>query len=169
MTPSGAVSVLHPFPGVDGLSRATGRGDGRELLRVHLLRRDPRPGTVFQMTPGGTFTVLTSSPWERRRRPSGALIQATDRKLYGTTINGGSENAGTVFQITRGMSPVSARVHRLRAGRRSRSRPDRRATDGNFYGTTPQNGGNSPPVFKMTPYGTFMRFSLYWFTGATRQ
>src|SRR5713226_6501116 len=50
-------------------------------------------GTVFQITPDNTVTVLHSfAGGTDGARPYAALIQATDGNFYGTTIFGGGGN-----------------------------------------------------------------------------
>jgi uncharacterized repeat protein (TIGR03803 family) len=59
-------------------------------------------GTVFQVTPQGTETVLYSfggrsgDGWE----PEAGLLMDKKGNLYGTTFEGGANNWGTVFKIT---------------------------------------------------------------------
>src|SRR3984957_1335884 len=58
-------------------------------------------GTVFQMTPAGTVTVLHAfAGGTDGANPSASLIQAIDRNFYGTTTLGGASGHGTVFQMT---------------------------------------------------------------------
>lgn len=76
------------------------------------------------------------------------LVQGTDGKLYGTTIRGGTNNAGTVFKIT--SEGVLTTLHNFCS---QTNCPDGanptaalvQATNGNFYGAT-RNGGSSSPV-----------------------
>jgi uncharacterized repeat protein (TIGR03803 family) len=64
-------------------------------------------GTVFRVTASGEFTVLhtfTSSGLDGSsdgRHPRAALIESADGTLYGTTADGGTNDAGVVFRITR--------------------------------------------------------------------
>jgi uncharacterized repeat protein (TIGR03803 family) len=58
-------------------------------------------GTLFEMTPDGTVSVLHAFTG----RPDGALkksalLEATDGKLYGTTMYGGGRDLGVVFRLT---------------------------------------------------------------------
>lgn len=63
-------------------------------------------GTIFRITKTGVFTKL----WDFNGNnigvngdiAYGAMIQASDGNLYGTTLEGGAANAGTVFQMTLG-------------------------------------------------------------------
>jgi uncharacterized repeat protein (TIGR03803 family) len=121
-------------------------------------------GTVFQITPNGSFTSLYSfTGGNDGSSPLTSLVQGGDGNFYGTTQYGGTYGYGNVFQImingtltnlysftgdTDGSSPSS-----LLAG-----------TDGNFYGTT-QYGGNNywGNVFQVMTNGTFN--NLYSFTG----
>ena len=54
-------------------------------------------GTVFKITPGGTFTTLHSFDATDGSGPAAALVQATDGNFYGTTLGGGANGYGTVF------------------------------------------------------------------------
>jgi uncharacterized repeat protein (TIGR03803 family) len=56
-------------------------------------------GTVFKVDQNGVVSVLYIFPgFPREDVPVGGLMQATDGNLYGTTIEGGSANYGTLFQ-----------------------------------------------------------------------
>ncbi|HKT89170.1 MAG TPA: choice-of-anchor tandem repeat GloVer-containing protein [Candidatus Sulfotelmatobacter sp.] len=121
-------------------------------------------------SPGQTFTSLVSFNGTDGANPGlGSLIQGTDGNFYGTTINGGIDNAGTIFKISStgtlttlysfcehlncsdGQYPYGVLVQ---------------ANDGNFYGTTYQGGGhNFGEVYKITPSGTFT--TLYSFCAQT--
>jgi uncharacterized repeat protein (TIGR03803 family) len=61
-------------------------------------------GTVFKITLGGALTTLYSFCSQPGctdgAKPYAALVQGSDGKLYGTTVNGGPANDGATFQIT---------------------------------------------------------------------
>jgi uncharacterized repeat protein (TIGR03803 family) len=63
-------------------------------------------GTVFRLTPlnvGKTSwheTVLYRFKGTNGAGPQAGLLSGTDGVFYGTTMNGGSENGGTVFRLT---------------------------------------------------------------------
>jgi uncharacterized repeat protein (TIGR03803 family) len=54
-------------------------------------------GTIFGITPTGSFTVLHSFDSTDGYDPQTSLLQASDGTLYGTTISGGSFSWGTIF------------------------------------------------------------------------
>jgi uncharacterized repeat protein (TIGR03803 family) len=58
---------------------------------------------LVMASPAQTFTTLVNFDGTNGAIPlaSGSLIQATDGDLYGTTLLGGANNAGTVFKMTR--------------------------------------------------------------------
>lgn len=57
-------------------------------------------GSVFKLTSTGTFTVLHSfSGGSDGGRPESGLLLAPNGNLYGTTIDGGTNQAGAVFAI----------------------------------------------------------------------
>ena len=114
-------------------------------------------GTVFRITPRGTVTVLhafSGSPSDGSS-PRTALIQATDGDFYGTTYDGGSSNAGTVFRMTLAGSVTLLHSFTNSEGF-SPSAGLIQAPDGDFYGTTESGGpSGSGTVFKITQAGTF--------------
>jgi uncharacterized repeat protein (TIGR03803 family) len=113
-----------------------------------------------------TFTNLVSFDGTNGASPFFvSLVQGTDGNLYGTTVAGGANGAGTVFRITPsgtlttlhsfdttdGASPYAGLVQGI---------------DGNFYGTTEAGGANGfGTVFKITAAGTLT--TLYSFCAQT--
>ena len=119
-------------------------------------------GVVFEITPGGRFTLLHSfgvpgDGADDGGTPYGALIQATDGNLYGTTAGGGAFGFGTVFKITTGGTLTT--LFSFEAYTSSGVDPFAgliQATDGNLYGTATGGGlGGGGTVFKITTGGTF--------------
>jgi uncharacterized repeat protein (TIGR03803 family) len=77
--------------------------------------------------------------------PQGVLIQATDENFYGTTLEGGANNAGTVFKITPGgtlMMLYSFCSQSICADGYYPQGVLIQATDGKFYGTTSEGGAS---------------------------
>jgi uncharacterized repeat protein (TIGR03803 family) len=58
-------------------------------------------GSVFRITPAGTFTVIYSFDGTHGAAPYSPLIQGADGNFYGTTTIGGSASGGVVFKLTR--------------------------------------------------------------------
>lgn len=56
-------------------------------------------GSVFRISPGGSFEELVRFRGMDGARPWGRLLHATDGYLYGTTTSGGSGGVGTVFRL----------------------------------------------------------------------
>jgi len=124
-------------------------------------------GTIFQITTGGALTTLYSfcsqSNCSDGANPLAGLIQALDGNFYGTTSAGGTNGAGTVFELSLGengtwtetvlhsfcyqgypcndgINPYAGVVQ---------------GTDGNFYGTTSTGGlSQGGTVFQLIPGGT---------------
>ena len=57
-------------------------------------------GTIYKITPGGTFTLLYSFAASDGQWPLGGMVLGKDGNLYGTTSAGGSGFKGTVFKFT---------------------------------------------------------------------
>jgi uncharacterized repeat protein (TIGR03803 family) len=161
LTPTGTFTVVHAFArSIDG---ADTQASLIQTTDGNFYGTTPSGGasgfgTAFQMTPSGTVTVLHGFTGSTDgAHPAAPLIQGTDGNFYGTTANGGASDAGTVFQITSSGTVTILHVFVGGADGAHPLAPLIRGTDGNFYGTTAQGGGNTcdcGTVFRMTPSGT---------------
>ncbi len=129
ITTSGTLTTLHTFDGTEaGFATSplllatdgnfygtTGYGGGSTACTEGC-------GTVFQITPSGTFTILHSFGLSDGANPAGGLVQATNGILYGTTVSGGANRVcggaycGTVLSLDMGLGkfvetvPTAART-----------------------------------------------------------
>lgn len=116
---SGGVTILHNFGGprteganpMGGLVQATdGNFYGTTMKGGPLGCSSKGCGTIFEITPGRTETILhTFSSDTNGIYPEAGLIQGTDGNFYGTT--GQTSNSltspgpGTVFRLAMGLAP----------------------------------------------------------------
>jgi uncharacterized repeat protein (TIGR03803 family) len=136
-------------------------------------------GTVFKIAPHGTLTTFYSfcsqTGCTDGGEPWGALTQATNGDLYGTTSTDGSVNGGgTIFKVT-----LAGKLTTLYTFCEQSGCPDGRnpvaglvlASGGDFYGTTAEGGiyvddclSSTAPTcgtfFKIAPDGTFTTHSF---------
>jgi uncharacterized repeat protein (TIGR03803 family) len=166
ITPEGGMTTLYSFSELAApLSGVIQASDGNFYGTTYYGGGGSCPsgcGTIFQLTPEGTLTTLTSFAGTDLSGPGG-LVQATDGNLYGTTLYGGAGNAfrfdgnGTVFEITPGGTLTMLYSFCAQTNCTDGGGPTTliQAADGNFYGTTLYGGtpGNGT-VFKITPGGT---------------
>jgi len=111
-------------------------------------------GTVFKITPDGTFTVLhVFNPGRDGFLVDASLVQATDGNLYGASVGGGASNDGTIFRITPGGKFKTLYHFCSQTGCADGGQSPGglvQATDGNFYGTTDSFGQyGSGTVFRL--------------------
>jgi uncharacterized repeat protein (TIGR03803 family) len=123
-------------------------------------------GTIFKVTAAGKETILYRFTGDNGDGfPQASVVRDSAGNLYGTTRNGGTSNAGTVFKLdpsgtktvlysftgsADGGEPVAGVVLDAK---------------GNLYGTTPQGGSSfAGTVFKVDPTGE--ETVLYNFTGS---
>lgn len=123
-------------------------------------------GTVYKISTEGKYTPLYNFCAEggdclvTGGYPHGGVTLGTDGNLYGTTANGGTEDAGTVFKLTDAGALTT--LWDFTAGTTSQHLDDEgdpiyavtQGTDGNFYGV--DNGvyaGTYGVFFKVTPKG----------------
>jgi uncharacterized repeat protein (TIGR03803 family) len=118
-------------------------------------------GTVFRITPGGALTIIYSFSGDADGfGPAAGLAQGTDGNFYGTTINGGANNAGTIYKISPSGTLTTlynfcSQTPNCQDGGETRGALIQ-ASDGNLYGTTFQGGAtNYGTIFKITTSGAF--------------
>ncbi len=113
-------------------------------------------GTVFRISPGGSYTNLYSfvgSPNDGAS-PFAGLVQGSDGNFYGTTSSGGSNSKGMIFRV----SPSGLETNLYSFGGSSNDGQEPAAapvqgSDGKFYGTTQEGGIHGiifGTVFKLT-------------------
>lgn len=157
VTPTGTLTTLHEFERGDGFnpdaslilapngnfygSTIYGGSGGTDCFQGC--------GVIFEITPGGTFSVVHDFQGADGRYPEAAMVLGSDGNLYGTTFNGGSNNYGTVFEF----NPVTSTLTTLHSFlKHDGAWPLGMvlASDGNFYGITSGGPGDFGTVFKMT-------------------
>jgi uncharacterized repeat protein (TIGR03803 family) len=148
----GKTTVLHSFPEQSGGFFPDGAYPYAALVQASdgnfygvtsfggALTTYYQSGTLFRITKQGTFTKLwdfnATDPSVNGIDGYGALIQASDGNLYGTTMQGGSANAGTIFQMTlAGALTQILSFDSVTDGAYPRSVP-LQASDGTLYFTT---------------------------------
>ena len=115
-------------------------------------------GAVFEISAAGTESVLYSFPYgtNGNANPAASLIMDQAGNLYGTTIWGGANNMGTVFEIS--ASGSESTLYSFGSSSTDASDPEAPLimdSDGNFYGTTDGGGAyNGGTVFKISAGGT---------------
>jgi uncharacterized repeat protein (TIGR03803 family) len=125
-------------------------------------------GTVYRLTPGGTFKVIYNfcslANCTDGSAPQAPLVFGTDGNLYGTTGGGGSGTAycgtgcGTVFQLT--TKGVLSTLHNFCSVAPCYDGSDPssglvQGRDGSYYGVTSADGGSylQGTVYRITPKG----------------
>lgn len=170
-TPAGAVTVLYSFgtmnsggtaldgyspegvlvQGSDGTFYGTTSGGGAN-----------DDGTLFSITPNGVFTLLyTFTGTSDGASPWSGMVFGQDGSLYGTTLSGGANSDGTIFQLTTNGN-FTALVS-LDAADASPYCTLIQDTNGYLYGTAAGGVSGSGTVFQASTNGAFA--TLYTFTG----
>jgi uncharacterized repeat protein (TIGR03803 family) len=99
--------------------------------------------------------------------PSGSLVQGPNGLFYGTTFEGGSANAGVIFDVSSNGAVNTLYTFTNGVDGAFPQAGLFLASDGNFYGTTVQGGTNGTgALFRMTPAGVFN--SIYSFTALAK-
>jgi uncharacterized repeat protein (TIGR03803 family) len=170
VTPAGALTAIHSFIGTDGSTPqgALAVGSDGNLYGTTYLGGANNAGTVFKITTGGTLTTLYSfKGTSDGANPYGALVQAGNGNLYGTTYNGGANNDGTVFEINCSGSLTTLHSFNGTDGVNPQGDLVVGFSNGNLYGTTKAGGNSSSSgtLFEITPSGSLT--TLYTFCSKT--
>jgi uncharacterized repeat protein (TIGR03803 family) len=116
MTPNGTLTSLYNFCSqsncADGSMPNAGMilGTDGNFYGTTIYGGATNQGTIFQITPGGTYKALYSFCSQAGCADGifsySRLIQATDGNFYGTTsAGGGGNNGGTAFKLSMGLAP----------------------------------------------------------------
>ena len=167
ITPSGKLTTLYSFC---ALTSCTDGGFSGEDSAPVLVQGDRNfygttpaggangVGTVFKITPSGKLTTLYSfcsqTTCTDGANPLAGLVQAMDGNLYGTTVNRGAHNRGTVFKITPSGALTTLYSLCSQTNCTDGANPYGgliQATNGTFYGTTELGGANGDgTVFRLS-------------------
>jgi uncharacterized repeat protein (TIGR03803 family) len=163
MSPSGALTTLHNFGGVDGSQPLAGLAAGSDgnFYGTTNLGGSHNAGSVFKISPSGEFTTLHSfcskTGCADGQNSYAGLIQASDGNLYGTTLSGGFHGDGTVFKITKGGTFSTLYSFCSKSGCADGEFPQTglvQASNGNLYGTTILGGADgSGTIFELSLSG----------------
>ena len=148
--PDGENSYAPLIEGVDSNFYGTTSGGGANSA-----------GTVFRITSTGALTTLWSfcnlTNCIDGEDPQAALVQGIDSNFYGTTAFGGNQYDGTAFRFTSAGALTTLWSFCSSAGCTDGAVPQTslvQGLDGNFYGTTANEGANSVgTVFRITSTG----------------
>jgi uncharacterized repeat protein (TIGR03803 family) len=156
ITPAGQFTVLHTFDNTDGSNPLAGpvQATDGNFYGTTSSGGANGDGTVFKITPAGNLTTLYSFCSQTNctdgANPYAGLVQATDGNFYGTTNKGGTNNDGTVFEITPAGKLTT--LHSFDGTDGANPYGLVQATNGTFYGTTIYGGGayNDGTVFSLS-------------------
>ena len=176
---SGTINQLFAFTCTSGASSDTCPQGGRPNLIIQASDgnfygtaqvtdegvSDPQGGTLFKLTPAGEFTRLFTftqgaNGFLNGNNPADGFVEANDGLLYGTTFNGGKQNDGVLFRISKTGAGFKV-LHNFcsSANCADGSVPNGLllAQDGNLYGTTLEGGSSVNPC-PSSGCGTIFRF-----------
>ncbi len=111
ITPGGTLTVLHSFtPASDGGSPYGGlvQATDGNFYGVGYLGGATNHGTIFRITPGGTFAARYSFDGTKGGSPEVTLLQHTNGILYGNTNTGGAHNTGVFYSLKASLAAYAA-------------------------------------------------------------
>jgi uncharacterized repeat protein (TIGR03803 family) len=149
-TPSGTVTILHSFnTTIDGEnpSGSLVQGSDGNFYGMTRFGGANGAGTVFEITPSGTETILHSFANNSTDGgyPAGSLILGSDGNFYGMAGSGGANGDGIIFKIT----PTGSETVLWSFAGSNGSTPYGDLTigpDGTLYGVTSAGGANGHGV-----------------------
>jgi uncharacterized repeat protein (TIGR03803 family) len=111
VTTGGTLTTLHQFDVKDGYltldTASLVQGTDGNFYGTTGNGGSFKKGTLYRITPSGTFTTLESLFGSTGYDPDGGLVQATDGNFYGTTTaGGGNSRSGTIFKLSMGLGPL---------------------------------------------------------------
>jgi len=150
---SGTITTLASFNGTDGGNSyaALTMDSSGNLYGTTYYGGASGDGTLFELAKGtSTITALASFNGADGANPYAALVMDSSGNLYGTTYSGGSSGDGTLFEVTKGSTTITALASFNGADGAYPEAALVMDGSGNLYGTT--FGGGAPgggTVFEM--------------------
>jgi uncharacterized repeat protein (TIGR03803 family) len=161
ITPAGKLTTLYSFGGTDGygpLGLAQGTDGAFYGVTVYGGTGScvlDGCGTVFRITVDGDLTVLHNFNGSDGAYAESVPVESPAGNFYGTTVEGGNENNGTVWELTASGMLTTLYKFCSQPDCSDGSGPETglvRATNGNFYGTTGYSGSTGGgTLFELTP------------------
>jgi len=171
ISPGGRYKLLHTFTGGEdgGMPNNQLTWVGTSLYGAAISGGAYNGGTIFKIdsTTGAESTVYTFTGSTHGAIPDCAMISDTAGNLYGTTLAGGANTAGTIFRFEPSNGNLTT-LYSFEGGADGQYPFGRMARDswGNLYGTTIEGGAHSyGTVFKLSASG--VETVLYSFLGFT--
>jgi uncharacterized repeat protein (TIGR03803 family) len=159
--------VIHSFSVTDGAEPYAGltQGPSKVLFGTTLVGGNSNDGTIFELQPQGngfTFTSLYSFAGRSTGQfPYAPVVGGFAGHLFGTTIEGGAQNKGTVYELIYKHAISEKVVHSFTGGLRDGAFPyaglivDKA---GNLYGTATNGGSfNYGVVFELKRFKSHFR------------
>ncbi len=155
MTPSGTVTNVYTFP-------ATTYGQGPliqdasgNFYGATGLNGGYSGGTVFKMTPQYTVTILHAFGQKPDGMEPQTPVIGPNGNLYGTTLNGGKDDGGVLFELSTDGSTYNV-LHYFSDGSIQNDGWEPTGlvlgSDNNFYGTTAGGGSmDLGVIFELSP------------------
>jgi len=161
VSPTGELSTLYSFGGSDAIQSGLLQASDGNLYGTAISGGPHNVGSVFRISLSGKLTTLytfcsvfVNGACLDGAEPYGALIQANDGNLYGTTYLGGAKSSGTIFRLTLDGKLTTLYTFCAQTNCDDGEWPFgglAQATNGSFYGTTWGAGTYN--------YGTVFRLS----------
>ncbi len=159
VTSAGVITILHQLnyatDGANPYGELTKGNDGN-FYGMTSSGGSNSDGTIFKITPSGTFAVLRHLSSADGSHPYGHLVLAPDGNFYGCTYAGGAFGYGTIFKVT--ATGTLTVLHSLSSATDGANCYGSlvRGSDGLFYGITNGGGTNGDgTIFKITSTGTY--------------
>jgi uncharacterized repeat protein (TIGR03803 family) len=152
----GSLTNLHSFSSTDGYPfSGVVQGSDSNFYGTTPYGGSRGSGTVFRVSPSGSFTNLHTFRGHDGAYPYAGLVQASDGNYYGMTEEGGANGYGTVFRMTASGSLTTLYSFSYSDGAYPLLGGLVQGSDSNLYGTTAIGGANdNGTIFRITSAGT---------------